>query len=147
MSVEGKILWIDNDPGQIHGFVVALGRAGYDVVLTPSVTQAEQELKRHEFRLIILDVMIPVTAHEEEDHYGGDATDDGHRTGLAFYIRNKDVLARHGGLMVLTVRVDKQIRDEFVAAGLPLQSFVTKLELRDAKAFVAAVRKRQGGRA
>jgi CheY-like chemotaxis protein len=142
MSSDGRVLWVDNDPGQIHGFVVALRRAGFEVIVTPSVAAAEKYVAAERFALVILDVMIPVNDAEEADGYSGDVTDDGHKTGLAFYVRNKQRLERDGALMVFTVRVDKPIRDDFLAAGLPPQNFVTKLELRDAKALVAAVRKR-----
>lgn len=144
---EGRILWVDNDPGQIHGFVVALQRAGFDVSVTTSVGAAERYLAIERFALVILDVMIPVNEAEEAGGYSGDVTEDGHKTGLTFYTLHRATLERQGSLMVFTVRVDKSIRDDFLKAGLPLQNFVTKLELRDAKTFVAAVRKRVKGSA
>jgi len=126
----------------MHGFVVALERAGFDVTLTKSLEDAERHLAAVRFDVVLLDVMIPITSRDEASGYSGEETDDSHKTGLAFYLKHKKQLAKHGNIMVFTVRVDKPIRDEFVAAGLKEEDFVTKLELRDARAFVEAVRKR-----
>jgi CheY-like chemotaxis protein len=137
-----SVLWLDNDPGYIVGFVSAARRSGIEVVVVRSVTEAEQALSARRFALVIIDVMIPLSAAEQADGYTCEATDDSHKTGLEFYKRLSVRQDRPNEILVLTVRVDQSVRDEFLAAGLPAERFVTKLELHDARAFVAEVKRR-----
>src|SRR5947209_2622840 len=103
-----EILWLDNDPGQMHGLRVALERSNFKVILTTSVHAAENLLNTKHFALVILDVMIPINDAEETAGYTNAITDDSHRTGLAFYRKHKVNLRKQGGLMVFTVSVDKK---------------------------------------
>lgn len=62
-------------------------------------------------------------------------------TGLAFYVRTRELLlARSLPVMVMTMRLDQVIADEFVAAGLPRQCFVTKYELMNVDSFLGKIR-------
>lgn len=138
------ILWLDNDPGYIFGFVEALKRAGFAVDVAKSITAAETLLRDRPFDIVLIDVMVPLTEAERDAGYSAAATDEGHKTGLEFYRRHRSTIERHGVAIAMTVRVDKAIRDEFISAGLPPTNFLTKLEVRDAGDFVAAITKRMG---
>ena len=141
-----NILWLDNDPGYIYGFVEALKRAGFLVDVVRSVTAAEALLRNRSFDLVLIDVMVPLTEAERDAGYSAAVTDEGHKTGLEFYRRNRETIDEHGLAVALTVRVDKAIRDEFIAAGLPSTNFLTKLEVRDAGDFVATITKQIEGK-
>jgi len=134
-------LWLDNDPGYIVGFVRALEREGFAVNVARSVTEAEVALKERAYDLLIIDVMIPVTPAEHAAGYTGTSTDDSHKTGLEFYKRRAKALEKSCVVLVLTVRVDKAIRDEFLEEGLRADRFLTKLELPDAKSFVQEIKR------
>jgi len=136
------VLWLDNDPGYIVGFVTAANRAGFDVRVVRSVTEAEAALATRTFDAIIVDVMIPLSAAEQAAGYSGEATDYSHKTGLEFYKRRAKMLEDRMLVVVLTVRVDQSIRDEFLAAGLSPERFLTKMELNDARVFVAELKRR-----
>lgn len=137
MSIRHRILWLDNDPAYVYPFVVAMKDQQIDADVVRTVSEAEERLG-DAYDAVIIDVMIPVTEQEETTRgYGGEVTDDSHRTGLEFYQRvSRRLLERDIVAIVMTVRVDKQIRDEFLAAGLPATNFIMKMELRDARSFV-----------
>jgi DNA-binding NarL/FixJ family response regulator len=105
-----------------------------------TVTDAERLLQAATYDLVIIDVMIPVTAAEENSAYAPSRTDSTHKTGLVFYQKHAELLQQAGTrVAVLTVRIDDAIRREFMAAGLPAGAFRTKLELRHAPRFVEFV--------
>ena len=140
-SAVKTLLWVDNDTRYIYPFEVALQMQGYVVTVVPTVSEGAALLATNEYALVIIDVMIPVTEDEEATDYPPDATDETHKTGLVFYGRYRDELARRGiPLMVMTVRIDQGIQDEFVRAGLPANMFVRKFEVRDSDAFVDKIR-------
>jgi CheY-like chemotaxis protein len=140
MADAGRILWIDNDPAYLSPFKKALELLGYEVAIVTTVSDAENVVKDGSYDLVILDVMIPMTEKDEEA-YSPTLTDFGYKTGLVFYNRNRDLLlARSLPVMVLTVRLDQGVVDEFVEAGLPRQCFATKYELRDVESFLGKIR-------
>lgn len=142
MNAYGSILWLDNDPGYIYPLVVALRKAGFEVREARSVTEATALIAAGmRFDIVLLDVMIPVSPVERSAGYDASVTDDSHATGLEFYRRHKIQLESMGTVVALTVRVDQGVRDQFLSAGLPADRFVTKLEVRESPAFVAAVKK------
>lgn len=141
MSPSGSVLWVDNDPGYIRAFVTALERAGYDVTVIKKVTAAEELLRSKRFNLLILDAMIPTLSETEEAAYPPADTDNGHKTGLVFYRRNKEIIDNaKTPVLVFTVRIDKPIRNEFLQCGLPPASFVTKMDLKDTADFMHKIK-------
>jgi CheY-like chemotaxis protein len=135
-----NVLWVDNDPGYIQPFVLALREEGFAVKVASSVSWAEKLLSSEVFNLLILDVMIPTIDDAEEATYRPEETDDSLKTGLLFYRREKDLLAKQGTrVFVMTVRIDKGIRAEFIASGLPEADFATKMELREIPKFIARI--------
>jgi len=142
MTANPKILWLENDEGQNVGFIVAMRQAGLDVTIARTVTEADRCLAQRRYDVVIVDVMIPVSKQERAAGYDEAATDSSHKTGLEFYRRHKDDLERQSVVLVMTVRVDRDIRDDFLAAGLASDRFLLKLDLREAPDFVEAVQKR-----
>lgn len=136
-----QILWIDNDRAYIRPHVKALEAEGYQVTILDTVSEATNLLTESDYDLVILDVMIPMSELDEADGYSPELTDCGHKTGLAFYIRNRDsMIERHIPVMVVTIRIDQSVVDEFIAAGLPQRCFVNKYSVRDPWSLVEKVR-------
>src|SRR5215213_5948959 len=127
-----RVLWLDNDQSKTEPYVYHLRQTGdFMVDGAPTVTEAERLMQSNAYDLIILDVMIPVTRAEESSAYLPEQTDNTHKTGLVFYRKHAARLAQAGTrIVVLTVRIDDAIRREFAAAGLPVNAFRSKLELR-----------------
>lgn len=141
-----RILWLDNDPAYLDPYVSALAEEGYQVDVVSTVTRAEELLHQRPYVLLILDVMIPTKNSEEELRYQPSQTESGHKTGLRFYIQNGASLSDNKlPVLVLTVRLDKNIRDEFIAAGLPRDCFATKYDLRDISVFLKKITSLCGG--
>jgi len=135
-----RILWFDNDPANLIPFVDALEDEGHEVKVVENLTDAEHSLKEARYDLLIVDVMIPTMSELEETRYKPEETDLGYKTGLLFYIKLKDVLKNAGTkIMVMTVRLDKAIMDEFIKAGLPPESYATKYEMSDPTLFLAKI--------
>lgn len=136
-----RILWIDNDTRYIYPFEVALKTNGYDVTVVPTVSEGAALVTATKYSLVIVDIMIPVTEEEEATDYPPSMTDETHKTGLVFYKRYRDMLAQRGiPLIVMTVRVDQGIADEFAKAGFPAGAFVRKFEVRDSDVFLEKIR-------
>ncbi len=144
MTVTGRILWLDNDPGYIQGFVTMMRRSGLEVTVMSSVSAADQALRTDSYDLFLLDVMIPVTDGEELGDYSAVATDEGYKTGLAFYRKHRAALEGRTTVLVLTVRVDRELKEEFIKAGLPPALFITKMEVRDASEFLKRIKRLLG---
>lgn len=132
-----QILWLDNDTAYLVPFVEALEDEGYSVVVVESLTDAEQSLRDKKFDLLIVDIMIPTLSRKEETRYRPEDTDLGYKTGLVFYKQNKEALQKAGTrVMVMTVRLDKAIMDDFIKAGLPGSAFATKYEMAEPTNFL-----------
>src|SRR5689334_6451707 len=111
----GAILWLDNDPLYIQPYANALVEQKHAVTVVTNVFDAEAAIKRNDFDLLILDVMIPTMSEDEERAYDPRETERGLKTGLVFYQRNKQKLdTAQTQLLVLTVRLDRVIFDEFI---------------------------------
>jgi len=137
-----RILWLDNDLAYLEPFVEALQDESYSVSVVESLTEAEKSLRQAQFDLMIIDVMIPTLSSDEETRYQPDETDLGYKTGLIFYKNNQAALQNAGTrVMVMTVRLDKAIMDEFIKAGLPSNSFATKYEMSEPTNFLDKVHK------
>ncbi|MEN3330000.1 MAG: Response regulator receiver domain [Acidobacteriota bacterium] len=136
-----RILWLDNDPAYLIPFVASLEDENYSVTVVESLTDAEKSLQQERFDLMIVDVMIPTLNSGEETRYQPDETDLGYKTGLVFYQHNREILQKAGTrMMVMTVRLDKAIRDEFIKAGLPSDAFATKYQMSEPSNFLDKVR-------
>jgi CheY-like chemotaxis protein len=139
--IEGRqVLWLDNDPAYIKQFVMTLEEDGYSVVVKKSVTEAERLLQEQRFDLVIVDVMIPTVSQEEEQRYPPAETDNGHKTGLVFFRKVKLLLAdKQTSILVLTVRIDEEVRKEFLKEGLPEAQFVTKMDVMETPKFMKKI--------
>lgn len=131
------ILWLDNDSQNTRPYVSALKKRGDEVEVVTTVTGAEELLASKNYDLLILDVMIPTRDADEDEAYPPNETDEGHKTGLVFYKRMKE---RFGDnlppVLVMTVRLDLQIREEFIEANLDNEHFSTKYAVRDVTRFL-----------
>jgi CheY-like chemotaxis protein len=135
-----RILWFDNDRAYLIPFVDALTDEGYQVEVAEDLTEAEQFLNKSRYDLVILDVMIPTKSELEETRYRPEETDLGYKTGLIFYGKLKTELAKLGTrTMVMTVRLDKAIMDEFIKSGLPPAAYATKYEMSDPLLFLRKI--------
>lgn len=136
------VLWLDNDYQYLLPYKNTLAGKDYEVELVTTVREAEEllSLDKHKYDLIILDVMIPAQDKEEEIQYPSSETDRGHQTGLVFFRRMKDKFGDAlPPVLVMTVRLDQDIQDEFLKAGLSQEHFSTKFQLRDAGRFLNKV--------
>jgi CheY-like chemotaxis protein len=132
-----QVLWLDNDVAYITPYKNALEDLGFTVTVVRSVGEAEFRLKNGPYELMILDVMVPTRDQEEEKGYPPTETDYGHKTGLVFYLHKREELKDSSTrVFVFTVRLDESVKDEFLAAGLPLSNFATKFALRDVNNFL-----------
>jgi CheY-like chemotaxis protein len=135
-----KILWLDNDPGYLKPYIRVLKLEHYEVVVTTTVSEAEAALRADKYDLFILDVMIPWESEEERALYPASSTESGLKMGLRFYERMKSLLEEKGTrVLVMTVRIDKAILDEFKRAGLSEEYFATKTALNEVSAFLEKV--------
>jgi CheY-like chemotaxis protein len=151
MKMAKRVLWLDNDKAYLGPYVKAMRELGYKVELATSVPEAEslvQSSSEHSkpYDLLILDVMIPTKTALEERMYPPDKTDHGFKAGLLFYERNKEKLKNAGThVLVLTLRIDRDIYQEFVKAGLPEGCFATKFALRDVPVFTQWIKEAFAG--
>ena len=135
------ILWLDNDPRYIEPFALILADEGYDVEVATTLTRADYLLKSRRYDLLLLDVMIPTMSEEEEKRYSPEQTDTGYKAGLVFYKVNRELLdANSTHVLVLTVRMDSGILNEFISAGLPPSCFATKYQMTDVGNFLERIR-------
>jgi CheY-like chemotaxis protein len=135
-----RILWVDNDLAYIHSYIKALENHGAFVNAVTTAFEAESALERERYDLVILDVMIPTKSEKEEQVYRSEETDLGLKTGLVFYRRNKEKMAKaQTQILVLTVRLDRSIMDEFRNEGLPPECYSTKMQLREIPIFLRRV--------
>jgi CheY-like chemotaxis protein len=140
-SVAKRILWLDNDSSYIRPYVNALRNRGFEVTVKTTLTEAEANLSSEAYDLLILDVMIPTKSEVEEELYPPGKSDLGHKTGLLFYQRVRESLATSKTLvLVLTVRLDREILNEFLDAKLEKAGFATKFGLREVSKFLDKVR-------
>ena len=140
-----RILWLENDPIQLEPYIEFIEEEGYEVTIVKSPTQAEDAIKAGRYDLVILDVMVPTLNAEEEMLYPPALTEHGHKTGLLFYRRMKGELNRSGtSVFVMTVRLDQNIRDEFIKAGLSREHFATKFVMRDVSTFLTKIKSLTG---
>jgi len=135
-----KILWLDNDPAQVRPYLETLNEEGYLAKVVSTVTKAESLLRRERHDLFILDVMIPTENSDEEKRFPPEKTENGRKLGLYFFLEYKEKLQRDNTqILVLTHRIDLDIRNEFIKAGLPPKQFCTKFELRDVEVFLKKI--------
>ena len=130
-----RILWIDNDELFLRPHVFRLEVEGCILEKVKSVSAGHQALEKNDYDLLILDVMLAV-GEDEERLFPATQTLFGKKTGLIFYSRFKHIIQQKGiPVFVFTVREDTEIRNEFVAAGLPVANFMTKSEGSDTGVF------------
>jgi CheY-like chemotaxis protein len=137
-----RVLWLDNDEAYIQEYRAALEKEGMYAKAVTTVTEAEEAIRNDsKYDLLILDVMIPTKSEDEELDYPPEETNSGLKTGLVFYRRMKEQLKALGTkVIVMTVRLDKGIREEFKEAGLEEHYYFTKMTLRESPFFVEKIR-------
>jgi len=125
-----KILWIDEDGHILEPYLEFLEANGYKVEMCDNLSKGEKLVQSEKFDLVILDVMITPTEEEEKNAYTTEAADLGMQSGLVFFKRVKSYLEKSKTpLLVLTQRIGLEIRDKFVAEGLPQSAFARKSDL------------------
>jgi len=136
-----KVLWLDNDRAYLLPFVEELEDQGFSVSVVETAAEAEERLNAEQFDYVIIDIMVPTKTEEEEAIYTREATNRGYRTGVVFWRRvGKQLLEQNVGVLIFTVRLDRNIREELASEGLPRQNFATKYQLSDTAAFVDRLR-------
>lgn len=132
-----KILWIDNDERLLAPHILRLETEGYTVKQATTFTEGLKEVENNGYDLLILDIMMPVS--EEEDALLHDKeTEKGRKAGFVFYNEYRELLEnKRIAVFVFTIREDVEIREKFLAAGLPEKNFMTKIEGADTKVFAA----------
>jgi CheY-like chemotaxis protein len=144
-----RILWLDNDPAYVTVYKSYLEDQPqqYVVNLVPTITEAEKYLAEGKYDLLILDAMIPTFGDEEELAYPPDETDRGLKTGLAFFVRHKQKLTEgNTKVLVLTARIDPDIKIAFAQAGLKIDHVVEKPEVGAVGDFLEKVQEVLGER-
>jgi hypothetical protein len=137
----GTVLWLDNDRAYLQPYVDELIDQDFIVVAVETALEAEQQLQSTSFDFVIIDVMVPTRSDEEESLFSPTETNCGYRTGAVFWHRNRDRFVQgRMGVLVLTLRLDEQIRDELAKDGLPRGNFATKYELSDPALLVQRLR-------
>jgi CheY-like chemotaxis protein len=135
-----RILFLDNDTAYLKPYKEVLEDDGYEVEVAESVTRAKELLNTSKFDLLILDVMIPPVSEQELLHYKPQETHLGLTTGLLFYKFNQAELQRIGvNVLVMTIRLDKNIMDDFIKAGLSPTAYVTKYAMSDPIEFLGKI--------
>lgn len=138
--MSSTVLWLDNDPVHLQPFIRALADLSLAVSVVSTLLEAEEHLRAHPPSLLILDVMIPTKSEAEEKRYPPEETDLGYKTGLIFFKRHCKFLVENKiKVLVMTVRLDEDILEEFLEAGLPVGSFVTKFKVRDVGSFKSVI--------
>lgn len=136
-----RILWLDNEVKWIQPYVEALKLAGYEPNPVPTVSEAENELKKHDYDLLILDAMIPTISAKEVEIYNTKVTLSGIKTGIVFYQRMKHNLEERGiKVLVITASIFDKLRLEFIHLGLPEEQFSTKYEFKETSSLVDKVK-------
>lgn len=140
VAMSKRVLWLDNDIAYIAPYKEALDSEGYSVTAVRTVHEADACLDEGPYDLLILDVMIPTKEADEERVYQPSVTDYGHKTGLVFYRRNRERLAAaKTAVLVMTVRLDEYVKNEFAESELPAANFTTKFTLRDVNVFLKKI--------
>jgi|ERR1051325_10464640 CheY-like chemotaxis protein len=136
-----RVLWIDNDPAYLRPYLEEFEDSEYEVDVAAAVSDGATLLHTRAYALLILDVMIPTRSLEEENDYSPEDTKLGYCTGLVFYRRHREFLMQQRiAALVLTIRLDEPMREEFFASGLPRNAFATKYDMSDPAVLVEKVR-------
>ena len=136
------ILFIDNDPAASQPYVAELKDSGYQVTVISTLSEAELAVNYRKYDLLVLDAMMPTMSDEEDKIYHPNNNDYQRKEGVIFYRRTKEHLLKSGTpVLVLTVRLDNEIREAFLKEGLPRQNYSTKLALREPAVFINKVKK------
>lgn len=135
------VLWLDDDTAFMEAHCVRLELEGLGVDRALTLSDGLSKLSsKVTYSLLILDVMIPVAA-QEQDQFTPEATDDGKLSGLAFYKLFRRMLAEKGTeVLVLTVRDEKEVREAFLAEGLLEDRYVRKSDIQDVADLARKVR-------
>jgi CheY-like chemotaxis protein len=137
-----RILWVDNDPGQINSFVEALRDEGYHVFVAASITEAKKVVEStSDLDLVILDMMIPLHGDAEFDEFGKEAN-GGLSTGVALarWFRRTHRDLRLAGL---SVRMDEEVASWFETYGA---GYASKYHTRSIPKFLRFVQRALGQR-
>jgi CheY-like chemotaxis protein len=137
-----RVLWLDNDEAYVEPYREELERHDILAKVVTNVTEAENLLNSEiNYDLMIIDVMIPTKTEAEETDYPPEETNSGLKTGLIFFRRMQPRLKAQGtAVIVMTVRLDKGIREEFRALGLDESFYFTKMTLRETPVFVEKIK-------
>jgi CheY-like chemotaxis protein len=135
------VLWVDNDPILVQPFADTLCEFGWTVTFAKTATEAILLLQKVDFSIVLLDVMIPLSEEDDVSGFSPEETLNGAITGLALYRRVRNHLEkRRVPVIVLTIRADQALRDEFAAAGLPPEHLVSKFLVSDPDELIALLR-------
>ncbi len=131
--IMGKlILWVEQDK-QMKSYIEFLELNDYRVVQEGSLTRAEAFLKNGKFDCVIVDMMLSTTPDEERYRYRHELTEGGLQTGLVFIERILRFLdTNKTTIMVLTQRLDNNIRNKCESMGIAGRAFVIKSDVEEA---------------
>lgn len=136
-----EILWVDDEPETSESIQNFLIRAGYQITVAASLTEAMTELESKRFDIIALDAMMPAFTKDGEPLFPETATSEGRDTGVAFFEKNRDDFANwRTAVLAFTSRWDVSIEQKFVGAGLPGDRFL-RLHRATPHMFLQAIEK------
>ncbi len=140
-----NILWMDGDRTFISPFINRLELQGHTVKQAFTIREAEDLLAdpkealgaEGSWDLVLMDVMMSVKPDGNEDRrYSKEKTKAGQRTGVIFYESNRKRIAELGAVAAfLTMRNDREFKDELVDLGVPTDVIMHKMHLADTRDF------------
>lgn len=104
-----KILFIDDEPEFIRPFADALEDEGYEVIRELNVDQAIKRLRKDDFDLIILDLLMP---SKLEDVTEDEVTPDLRQTGVRLHREIRNTLEPNIPIIILSVVRDPEIHNQ-----------------------------------
>jgi hypothetical protein len=123
-----RILWIEDD--YLDALANHLIQKGYRLSRAFQVYRAEEILDGEgtAIDLILLDLMMDLEDPDLQRGYNPENTLGAYRTGLQFYRRNQDRLAKLGiPVLVYTILGNQvAVKKEFLDLGLPVENFLDK---------------------
>jgi len=122
-----RVLWVENDT--MPAIDTAIREGGYLLDHAYFLSQAEEFLKSNIYDVVIIDILMAIEPEDIEAGYTAVETVRGNEAGLAFYRRHRRNFEkmRAGVLVYSVLGRESNMKDKFVALGLPQQNFFYKV--------------------